>query len=245
MNLRACAALLIALAMGSCDGPGQTLPQEPVVEEGECPNQRDAVSSIPAVQRLDGDIDGDGIDDRVTLHIDEGTRGCEAFVAVTTVRVVASEPVWEAGSDGGLPKARLNGVTEINGDPGLEIVVDEMSGASTQFAGAFALVADELERIEPEAADATWTGAREGVFPYGGSVGHIEGVDCAPEGGLVVSVARPAPSGKDSYAVIRRFFDVDGAALSLRDSERITAAAEEVFELAEFRAAPFGSCPNI
>ena len=249
------AACLVLLLFGACtedSAPVDFNELEVVTEDDGCGRDAAPFGERSVVAELTADIDGNGVEDRVTLQTRlSNPEGCQAFVVADVLDeagngVVVSEPIWESGSQGGLPQPRLNSAVEITGQPGLEILVDEMSGASTQFVGAFTFVDGTLERIEaPEATEDIWSGAAEGVFPYGGSVGHIEGADCHADGGIVVSAALPAGPAANTYVVVRRYFDIEGAELTLRDTERPIATAKEVFEdFPEFRASPFGSCPN-
>ena len=241
--------LLFAFLFSSCDSgdaPDRPVPAASVASEDDgCPNQAEAVASFEPA--LSADIDGDGSDDPVAIVTDDGgDTGCRTFILVDIEGGAVSEPIWVHEEQGGLTAPRINSVAQIDGRLGFEILVDEMTGASTQFVGAFTLVDGMLERLEPpEAADDIWAGSSDGVFPYGGSVGHIEGADCHADGGIVVSAALPAGPSENTYVVVRRFFDIEGAELTLRDTERPIATAKEVFEdFPEFRASPFGSCPN-
>lgn len=241
--------LLMSFFLVSCDT--NEPPERPDLaasiapEDDGCPNQPEAVAT--AESALSADIDGDGTDDPVAIVTDDdGDAGCRSFILVDLESGVASEPIWVHEEQGGLGAPRINSFTQIDGRGGLEILVDEMVGASTQFVGAFTFVDGVLERIEPpESGSDIWSGASDGVFPYGGSVGHIEGADCHTDGGIVVSAALPAGPAANTYVVARRFFDIEGAKLILRDTERTVATAKEVFEdIPEFRASPFGSCPS-
>lgn len=197
---------------------------------------------------LSGDVDGDGTEDEVYLaHDDAGEPGCKSFVLVDVVGPeVYTAAVDPSGTPRALPEPLLKTLAEIDGEPGLEIVVDIEMGASTQFAGVFVLD-DSLQRLDvkgrgpgPFAAEL----GREDLFPYGGSVGHIEGVDCAEDGRIHLVAAVPAGNEAGSYDVEHRFFLIDGATAvldsSLTASERLTAA--EVADLPELLSSPFGSC---
>lgn len=247
-------SIAIALLIGACTGATESprvAPARVVDEDDGCPDQQESVAEG---ERLDSetiaDADGDGTEDAIYLVRDEtADQGCRAFLVVATQgadRVVASEPVWRAGAQGTLPEPLIHSVVQIDGERGVEILVDELVGASTRFVGAFALDGDQLERIAPSDPVADfWSGAEDFLFPYGGSVGHIEGADCAEDHDVVVSVALPAGPSAGTYAVARRFFDLEGAELVQRDLARTVATSDDVFEgFPEFRASPFGSCPS-
>lgn len=245
----------LCLFVVACDNqPAEKTPTErvsPLVsnETDGCDNQKAAIESgwLDQEGQVEADFDGDGQQDRAHLVLDDsGERGCRAFLVARTASVEGSEPIWKNGPQGGLEQPRINSVAQIDGRGGLEILVDEMAGASTQFVGAFTFMDGTLERIEPpESAGDIWSGSADGVFPYGGSVGHIEGADCHPDGGIVISAALPAGPAANTYVVARRFFDIEGAEVTLRDTERAVATSKGVFEdYPEFRASPFGSCPD-
>lgn len=240
--------LLVCLAVSACDNqPAERITPLESNETDGCDNQKAAIESgwLDQEGEVEADFDGDGQQDVAHLVLDDsGERGCRAFLVARTASIEGSEPIWKNGAQGGLEQPRINSVAEIDGRAGLEILVDEMAGASTQFVGAFTFVDGRLERIEPpESADDIWSGSADGVFPYGGSVGHIEGADCHPDGGIVISAALPAGPSANTYVVARRFFDIEDAEVSLRDTERAVATSKGVFEdYPEFRASPFGSC---
>ncbi|MDQ4064475.1 MAG: hypothetical protein M3161_00320 [Actinomycetota bacterium] len=251
--LRVLWPIVIALVVAACTGGTESPPVEParvVSEDDDCPDQREIVTDGDHLaSEASADVDGDGTEDEIYLVRDDAApEDCRAFLVVATqgedARVV-SEPVWRRGSRATVPEPRIHSVVQIDGEPGIEIVVDEAAGASTRFAGAFTFDGDALERIAPAEPTEFWSGAEEFLFPYGGSVGHIEGADCADQHDVVVSVALPAGPSANTYAIARRFFDLEGAELVERDLVRTVATADDVFEdFPEFRASPFGSCPS-
>lgn len=215
----------------------------------DCPNEA-AVAEDPARQTgpsSRADVDGDGIQDTVRLASDPtGPEGCTSFLVVDLGDVsIISAPVWEVGREGGLPQPRIHGFANIDGQPGDEILVDEAAGASTQFVGAFVHVDGDLERVTARGGVSPEAGPFQDLFAYGGSVGHIEAVDCSTEG-VVVSTAVPsgeaAGGGSVAYEVERRFFAFDGAVLEEEQSETKTVRIEELDRFPEYAAGPFGSC---
>ena len=262
----------VSLLLVACNGedPGSELP--PGVTEGRpsigpatappttsasptstavaasCPNEA-AVAEDPARRTgtsIQADVNGDGSSDRIALASDpEGDDDCTTFVVVELGGGgTASAPVWEIGPEGGLPQPRLHGVTDIDGRAGGEVLVDEAAGASTQLVGAFVFVDNDLRRVT---VDGTLTevsgGSYEDLFPYGGSVGHVEAVDCVDEQ-VVVSVATPrTTSGAEpDYVVERRFFTFDGAELLSEETERSPVTIDELNRYPEFGSGPFASC---
>jgi len=189
-----------------------------------------------------GDVDGDGIEDQIRLAADpEGPEGCTAFVVAEIGGSVASAPVWEVGREGGLPQPRIHGFADIDGRPGNEILVDEAAGAATQFVGAFVLVDGDLQRITADGGIVPEAGPFADLFPYGGSVGHAEAVDCTKDG-IVVSTAVPAASGSMRYEVERRFFTYDDGTLDKADVVTETVPSQNLNRFPEYASGPFGSC---
>jgi hypothetical protein len=217
-----------------------------------CPNEA-AVASDAGLRiggTLSGDVSADGTDDDVSLHLDESAPiGCQAFVVVETEAGVRAAPVWLLGADGGLPAPSLSLLVRIGGGSGAEVLVNEASGASTQFVGAFTMTGGSLQRLQlGEATGAGPPGAgMEGLFAFGGSVGHLEAVDCTSDG-IVVSVAVPAEGrsafARGTYEVTRRLFELSDATLVLASRERARLPIDDLnAEFPEFARSPFLSCP--
>lgn len=185
---------------------------------------------------LGGDVTGDGTEDSVYLVRNEGAQvPCrDLLFAETDAGVLASE--LSDGRPYALPQPRLNTLAAIDGRPGAEIVVDLEQGASTQFVGLFTVLDGQLQRVRFQGE-----GGLGDLFPYGGSVGHIEASDCGENGTVIVSVATPM---RDEYQVERSVYLFQGEELELdrAASDRIRVAAEEIQDLPEYRSPPFGSC---
>lgn len=184
------------------------------------------------------DITGDGTEDLAGLVRDEsGEIGCRDFLVAETEGGALVTSLNDPGGDYGLADPRIHALAEIDAEPGAEIVVDLDQGASTQFVGIFTVHDGDLQRVRVPAE-----GGLSDLFPYGGSVGHIETSDCGEdEGTVIVSFATPVG---DRYQVKRSVYRFEGVELVLdrSASERISVAAEEVQDLPEYRSAPFGSC---
>lgn len=215
----------------------------------DCPNE-DAVAVDPARQvgsSLSADVDGDGAADDIHLAMDEaGGEGCAAFVVVELASSsVDAAPVWQVGSQGGLPAPRIQGFVDINDAGGEEIVVDEAVGASTQFVGAFIYTDGALQRVTISGGlESTSAPGTESLFPYGGSAGHVEAVDCASPGTVVISAATPASTqeGQGVYEIERRFYSFDGAVLERDDVETQQVPIARLSRFPEYASSPFGSC---
>ncbi|MGH2729865.1 MAG: hypothetical protein ACRDJI_04570 [Actinomycetota bacterium] len=193
---------------------------------------------------LSGDISGDGTEDSAAVHVDDSAgAGCQAFVVVTAENGVSSAPVWVLGATGGLSTPTLGSLAPIGREPGLEVIVNEAAGASTQFVGAFSLTGEGLRRMEvrgPSVSDVA------GLFASGGSVGHLEAVDCLDDG-VVVSAATPAAGraalGRGIYNVVRRVFGVAGPVLEPESTHRNRVDIDDLnSRFPEFAHSPFLSC---
>lgn len=209
--------------------------------EAPCPNQDDVVAdeALAGGDSASGDVDGDGAPESVSVHFDpEGSPGCQAFVVAASDDGVVAGALTTWRTDFGLPAPNVKTLQEVDGEPGLEIVVDMGAGASTQFVGIVTAEDGRLEQVTSETGDNT---VAEGLFGYGGSVGHLEAVDCAPGGGVVSSFA--APDGR-AYRVERRFLVFDGTRLVEDRVEVERGPLGEIGALPEYRASPFGSCTN-
>jgi hypothetical protein len=131
---------------------------------------------------------------------------------------------------------------DIDGGAGEEILVDEAAGASTQFVGAFIYSDDALQRVTVSGGlDQASAAGTENLFPYGGSVGHVEAVDCTSSGTVVVSTAMPG-SSQGSYEIERRFYAFDGAVLKREDVESARVPIARLSRFPEYSSSPFGSC---
>ena len=203
-----------------------------------CPNQDEAVGA--AIQRDragSGDIDGQGGPDPIFVVADaQGAPGCAGFVAVD----LGAEPVSAAVSfpeiDPRFGFPSFNSTAAINDLPGEEIVVNVAAGASTQFVSVYTFEGAALIEVSFENAAGDKT---SGVFGFGGSVGHVEAVDCVADDRVVVSSA--TPKGR-RYALSRLFLDPLGAAWSAVGAERSIGSLRQVTNNPEFAGSPFLNC---
>jgi hypothetical protein len=206
-----------------------------------CPDEEE-VTSDPSARiggRLDGDVDGNGSPDEVSLAFDDNAaRGCQAFLIVEgpdETGVLAIESFDRAY---GLPQPRLNTLAEVDSVPGGEVVVDLVAGASTQFVGLFTMTGGGLARVVVAGDEFP----ADDLFPYGGSVGHLEASNCAGDAGTVV-ISTATPRG-DHYQVTRRFFSFEGSTPRLEptSTEREGVALEDLGQFPEYGSSPFGGC---
>ena len=207
--------------------------------ENDCPNQAGVTTGDDAFGRsLKGDVSGDGQPDVVTIVRDEsGPQGCQTFLIVESAAGERSTPIDQEGmsTDVGFPA--LVSLANIDGEPGLDVVMNMVAGASTQFAGVFTAADGVPQRLRFE--QPTEFGD---LFPTGGSVGHLEASDCVGPGAIVIS--RAVPQG-DEYKITRTAYVVVDGLLTPQEEGVKTARLpiERLDRFPEFRASPFGSCP--
>jgi hypothetical protein len=243
------AALSICLLLlVSCEGGAPA----PSVEESRTDQSPESVSSCPnqdptaaeasnEIGRERVDVTGDGSRDEVALYFDRrGEPGCEAFLSVATEEAETLGPVWEIGDTGALTQPSLFGFVELDGAAPAEIILIEAAGASTQFAALYAPGADGFTRIDLPGSD-------NGLFPFGGSVGHIDAVGCAGDDELVVLQATPGDTHADAerqvYEVTRRSYRLEGTTLEEVDVERDAVPLARFDRYPELAGGPFGTCP--
>jgi hypothetical protein len=213
----------------------------------DCPNQEVAVAdkSLRRPGRLAGELDDDGVRDGVFLVVDQaGEPGCQAFIVVDDGDLRSAQlELEQIPFEMGFP--RLIGLPLIDERPGAEIVIGVGAGASTQFAAVFTSVQGEIVPVLREDAP----NLEGSLLAFGGSVGHQDAFDCAPEigpGAVVVSAAEPLAGGA-KFKYVRRFFFSQSPAVfaeeqSLREEGSIRFNRFD--SLHEFPNAPFGSCPT-
>jgi hypothetical protein len=212
--------------------------------EARCSNEADVVTdeALRVEPTLEGDVDGDGVEDSMFVANDEDAEtGCTSFLVVETVSRTFSIPIETTDVSSSLQVPSINSVAEVGGQPGSEIVVNVEAGASTQFVGLFTITDRGLERMRirgfgvPESRD---------LFAFGGSVGHLDAVTCIASDIVIVSSAIPEVENGENYQVVRRFFLVRGTELTFdRGSvERHTTDGLDVSRFPEFARSPFVGC---
>jgi hypothetical protein len=233
---------------GTSAGPSPTLEPSPSPTFASgCANERDATRSNRLRRgRLTGDLDGDGSDEVVRLALDEsGARGCQAFIVVrsSTIEGITAIDVSESvnvSPNLGLPA--LDSIKPIGFGPGDEVVLVLWTGASTQFFGLATVVDGNLVQVTIE--DSAYD-----MFPYGGSVTHLEGSDCAKpsEGsdGSTIVISGASTNDGEHFRLERRFFvSSEGAELLPEpgSTERKVVSFDELVSYPEFGEAPFAHC---
>jgi hypothetical protein len=245
-------ALLIAAAL-ACAGCDRAEPVDDRVSREHvhspgCSNETIAVvsSSLRSQEFLNADLDGDDNQDSIYVVNDpEGERGCRAFLVVDGPKNIYSAQIDPSGEPRSMQIPTLNSLREIDGQSGTEVVINVEAGASTQFVKVFTLSTGLLKPLELDGkGPGPFAGEIGDLFAYGGSVGHLEAVDCTGDGRVVMSVALPKGSSSDSYEVERRFFSFRGTELVLDPdlNEKHTVKGLKIDDFPEFASSPFGSC---
>ncbi len=214
-------------------------PPTPPTASSRCPNQPDGFDAGVVGGELSGDLDGDDSEERVFLVRDEaGPPGCKTFLVVESVDAAWVVPTDEPDVDYTLQAPRINSLVEVGGAPGLEVLVDLEQGASTQFVGMFTVADEALARVRVRESSGYGD-----LFPYGGSVSHIEASNCTEEGGADVVVSVATANTRD-YTVRRRLYEMTGAILRPVEPARQPpiATVEDLQRLPEFVSSPFGDC---
>jgi hypothetical protein len=186
---------------------------------------------------LQGDVDGDGTKDIVRIAVDPAApEGCRAFVRAQLAdgAVVAPIPQWEPTLV--LPAPHLNSIAQIDRVAGGEIVVDVAAGASTQFEGVYTLSEGKLISLRLKGGGVPF----DGLFAYGGSVGHLDGEACTQRGLVVISSA--VERGTVRYKVVRQFFRPGVGVLKFRRTARGVLRRGALRRLPEFSGPPFAGC---
>ena len=183
-----------------------------------------------------GDVDGDGRSDRVSLFVDRTAEpGCRALVVVRDREGIEAATFDDGVVSFELGLPRLSSLHDIDSEEGLEVVVDIAVGASTAFVGVFSMASGRLERVR----STRLPNIPAGLFAHGGSVGHLDAVDCRRK---LVMISSAVSQGR-GYEVTRRFLEPGGDRWRLRGSltTRSSIRPQHIARFEEFSAAPFSS----
>jgi hypothetical protein len=188
---------------------------------------------------LAGDVDGDGRVDRVTLRLDDTLPPRCRNVLVVELRggdaiVLPVTPLSWPGTD-----PRLTLLAEIDGQAGLEPVVELSPVAVYRPAAVFTMRAGELLRmrrdVDPKLPD--------DLFPV-----HDEfpsGVDCAAKPGtIVVTVGNLGEHDDSHWDITRSRYRAVGTRFKLvgEKRSRLEVGPEAKHRWPELRGEPFLSC---
>ncbi|HEU4480842.1 MAG TPA: hypothetical protein VFS18_03075 [Actinomycetota bacterium] len=239
----------VILVAAACDGdgdePGSRTSAGPSASSAPvavgplpCPDQEDTVTD-PAAREggsLSADVDDDGVSDEIFLVVDEGgPEGCRVFLVGELADGVHPLPLDHEllTLEGARP--RLVMVGQIDGTGGADVVVMLHAGASTEFEGVFAFDRGRWMQRGTKGSEAG------DLFPYGGSVTHLEASDCGRPGTIVVTSAF---TQGDRYVVEERAFVFNGRDFVLDPSSKDVSEVglEEIDSVEAFSTPPFGSC---
>jgi hypothetical protein len=187
---------------------------------------------------VNGDVDGDGRPERI--GVDRRGTSCRFRHTVRSPRGELEAQLSETACMGGLP--RVKDVAAVDRRPGQEIIVDVWRGASTEFAALWTVRRSSLQQLR-------FQECCNGSFPYHGSVGHDDRVDCVAgkPGVIVSSSARVVASRgtRERLAVARSFYRISGSTLTKIRSERHRIVTRSGPPYPEWREPqPFPSCPR-
>jgi len=239
------AALLVLLCLATaCDDVDSPAPESPRSDgpSTNCSNE-EQLSTDESARRgeLRGDVTGDGEADGVFIAVDDRAEsGCRALLFVTSGDRTIAASLDFGDTDLGLGLPALEGIKQVDGDGGGDLVVNMAAGASTLFAGVFIFADGGLEQIRIEGSQPPV----ENLFAHGGGVAQLSAADCGGDGAVLVSTAM---SDGRRYRVDRYTYEFEDGVLA-RDSakdERQTLRAQSLpRSFPEFAGPPFSSCPD-
>lgn len=230
-------------------GPTVTLSPSPSRLESACEapiaDMRSIASGFRRIgPRVDGDIFGVGRSADVELFEDPNRPvRCRYALLIDQLGMAALVPV--RGFEWLAPPSILM-TTEIDGEPGLEVVLDFGGPGHPHRSG-------QVFTYEPGGSDGSGSVVPmelrppQGIpilFPLGGE--FAAGVDCVPEPGtIVVTVGGLAAGGDTHYDITRTTYRADGATFVEVTSESFTVPVGEQDERwPELADDPFRSCPS-
>ncbi|HEY6744169.1 MAG TPA: VCBS repeat-containing protein [Mycobacteriales bacterium] len=166
--------------------------------------------SGPPRPALDGDVDGDGRRDAITVSASGTLRVRYADGTTDTVRFDASGASPTAG-------VQVLGAVDADGDGRAEVFVRAGSGASTDFAAVFRHVAGRLRLVTLDGGQA--------LLGYGGSVGHLHSWVCRQPSAPIQTWDGTSTDGA-SYPGTLRSYHFAGSTLVLVSSRPLTVSTD-------------------
>ena len=164
----------------------------------------------PPRPALDGDVDGDGRRDAITVAASGTLRVRYADGTTDTVRFDASGASPTAG-------VQILGAVDADRDGRAEVFIRAGSGASTDFAVVFRHVGGRLRLVTLD--------GRQALLGYGGSVGHLHSWACRQPSAPIQAWDGTSPDGA-SYPGILRSYRFAGSTLVLVSSRPLTVFAD-------------------
>jgi len=241
---RLSAGLMLLCLIAACDTSSSPEPETPRADEPStsCPNEEKLTTNERMHKgELRGDVTGDGEADVVLIGIDEEAEvGCRALLFVVAGDRTSAVSLDSEDTDMSLGMPALEGIKQIDGEGGNDVIVNLASGASTLFAGVFVFAAGGLEQVQIEGSQPPV----ENLFAHGGGVTLLSAVDCGEDGTVLVSTAMT--EGR-RYRVDRHAYESEDGVLVMNSSKDETQrlslrAIPRSFP--EFAGPPFSSCPD-
>ena len=166
--------------------------------------------SNPLRPALDGDVDGDGRRDAITVAASGTLRVRYADGTTDTVRFDASGASPTAGVE-------VLGAVDADEDGRAEVFVRAGSGASTDFAAVFRHVGGRLRLVTLD--------GRQALLGYGGSIGHLHTWACRQPSAPIQAWDGSSPDGA-SYPGTLRSYRLTGSTLVLISSRPLTVSTD-------------------
>lgn len=200
-----------------------------------CPTRPASLPDHHGVLR--GDVDGDGLGDRVSVKVaSRAPRQCRFLLFTRTARgdLVRRLPVHDDFRQRWPQVVVLVGIDE---QQGAEVLVTLEHGASQAFAGLFTVRAGALRRFIRHGRDA--------LLNFYGSLGYGAALDCIDRGGSRLIHSGYGNIGDGRHIIEREFLRIERLTLRVVRRERYWRPSKELPWLAfpEFRGQqPFPSC---
>jgi len=238
------ALLMLLCLIAACDTSSSPEPETPRSDEPStsCSNEEELATNERMHRgELRGDVTGDGEADVVLIGIDEEAEiGCRALLFVTTGDRTSAVSLDSEDTDLSLGMPALEGIKQIDGEGGSDVIVNLAMGASTLFAGVFVFADGILEQIQIERSQPPV----ENLFAHGGGVTLLSAADCGEDGDVLISTAMA--EGR-LYRINRHAYEFEDGVLVLNLSKNETRrlslrAIPRSFP--EFAGPPFSSCPD-
>jgi hypothetical protein len=245
------AAMVMAACGGTSAGTPAGQPSATPGIDGGCLGSDQHAEGLPPSYRpvgdaLEGDLRSDGRPSRATILGDkERPPRCRYFLAVEHPGATDSIAPIEAGSSLPHDVPSLLMAVQIDGEPGLEVIVDfggpmhpHRTGQIFTFGeGSLAAMRTEWPHFE---------GGTPTLFPLHGE--FAGGVDCTGEAGaIVVTSGDLAEAGTDDsrYEVTRTFYRAEGGLfVEIRREMHTVEVGAERERWPELADDPFRSCPR-
>jgi len=241
---RLSALLMLLCGTVACDNSSSPEPETPRSDgpSTSCSNEEE-LATDERLRRgeLRGDVTGDGEADSVFIAVNERAElGCRALLFVIAGDRTSAASLDSEDTDLGLGLPALEGIKQIDGDGGGDVIVNLVSGASTLFTGVFVYDDGGLEQIQIEGSPPPV----ENLFAHGGGVTLLSAADCGEDGAVLVSTA--LAEGR-RYRVNRHTYEFEDGVLVLNlsknETQRLSLRAIPR-SFPEFAGPPFSSCPD-